>query len=150
MTTKDWLEIVVIPVSLALVALAWPWIQRWNHRLVFMNLIIRELKETRPFEPEVEKGSWSAHLTKTFVHQRIFREPSANREFLLSLHPDLTYFVSQLWDAHARNDKVQWLNYLQELVPYDRSGELCEILQEWQRLCAQYEPSRTGALQDAV
>ena len=116
MGPKEWLEVVVIPISLALLAIIWPLVQSWNRRRAFMNLIRRELREIGPSLSGPEKESWADHLTKSFVHQRIFREVSPNRDFVLSLHPDIVYYLSQLWDAHAAKDPGQWLYYLEKLA----------------------------------
>ena len=143
MTTKDWLQIIIIPVSLAMVALIWPLIQNWNRRRVFMNLIRRELKEIGPHPEQPEKSGWWEHLSKNFVHQRIVTDVSPNRDFLLSLNPEVAYHVSQLWSAFGAKDDLQWLYYLSELSTNDETGDLAKIYGAWDALCNQYgEKSR--------
>jgi hypothetical protein len=142
MTAKDWLEIIVVPVSLALVALLWPLIQSQSRKRAFMRLIQRELREIESYPELAEKNGWTQHLRKTFVHQCIFRDPSTNQDFLLSLDPDVTYYVSQLWEAHALKDFGQWHHYLKKLVPYDESGKLAKTLVKWELLEKQYVERR--------
>lgn len=150
MEVKDWLQVIVIPVSLALITLVWPLIQNWNRRRAFMSLIRRELREIGPYPSQPEKTGWADHLTKSFVHQRILREVSSNRDFVLSLEPEIVYFLSQLWDAHATRDQGQWLYYLKRLAgltAIDTTGKLSEIYQCWKTLCNQYQ-ERSGKVQD--
>jgi hypothetical protein len=142
MTTKDWIEIVVVPASLALVALLWPLIQSWSRQRAFMKLIRRELQEIEPYPESAVKNGWAEHLQKTFVHQRIFRDTSTNRDFLLSLDPNIAYYVSQLWDAHASKNYGQWRHYLKKLLPYDQSGKLTAIFTKWEQLAALYGEDR--------
>ncbi len=86
------------------------------------------------------------HQRKEFIHQKIFQEASANRDFILSLRPDLVYLVSQLWDARRNQDDDQWLYYLQELGAsrYDRTGEIRQVHKAWNALILQYRKLATG------
>ena len=108
LTTKEILDIIIIPITLALIALLWPAIQSWNRRRAFRRLIVRELEEISPHPPEPTLKGWWEHQQKTFVHQAIFDNPSENRDFILSLEPDLVYFVTQLWQAKKDKDWPQW------------------------------------------
>jgi hypothetical protein len=153
MTVKDVLDIVIIPVVLAILALAWPVIQSWYRRRAFQNLILRELEELEPFPEEVvelkelehypedaETYGWWAHQKKDFVHQKILQDVSENRDFILSLEPDLVYFISQLWDAKRNKDDQQWLYYLCKLSnpKYDRNEKIADALKKWKVLCEKY------------
>jgi hypothetical protein len=74
----------------------------------------------------------------------MFENPSENRELILSLPPDLVYYVSQLWGALSSHDEDQWLYFLGRLsVPkYDRSGEIKKAHMEWGSLINQYKKLR--------
>jgi hypothetical protein len=150
MVLKDWLEVIIIPVSLAMVALIWPLIQDSNRRRAFMNLIRRELKEIGPYPEQPERNGWWEHMSKNFVHQRIVTDVSPNRDFLLSLDPDVAYKVSQLWNALGAKDDKQWLFYLGELSKSDRSGELAKIYNAWNALCNEYREKSRRVQSNAV
>jgi hypothetical protein len=138
MTIKDWLEIVIIPLSLVLIASVWPMIQNWHRGRTFTNLIFRELQEVGPYPKEAERDHWARHLTKNFAHRRILSELSDNRDFVLSLDPDLVYNLMQLWDAYEARDEQQWLYYLEKLAEYDASGKLKQVRADWGVLCVRY------------
>jgi hypothetical protein len=109
---KDILDVVVIPLVLAILALAWPSIQSWYRGRAFKGLIFRELGELAPHDKIMKPGHyWWDHQNKTFIHQKIFQNPIENRDFILSLDPNLVYFVSQLWDERERKEPngEQWL-----------------------------------------
>ena len=116
----DVLDIVVVPIVLAVLALTWPAIQAWWRRRAFARLILRELAEVGP--PPVEKmhpcKAWSAQLTKEFVHRKILFSETENRDFILSLDPTFVYLVYQLWVSRDNNDGEQWCHYLKELQRY--------------------------------
>lgn len=124
MGEKDWLDIadiVIIPMILALLALLWPAIQNWHRRRIFTKLIIRELSEISPYpkkpDPNNDKLSdWSSHCQKKFIHKEIFDNPNENRDFILSLDPDLVYYISQLWGSLKNKNASQWCYSLQELT----------------------------------
>jgi hypothetical protein len=139
MDTKDWLQIVVIPVSLALVTLLWPQVQSANRKRHFMQLIDRELEEISPFpQAPISGGHWAQHLRKTFVHQRIFKDPGQSRDFLLTLDADTTYQVSQLWQSLETGDDTQWLHYLQELSRTRCSEKFFNSVASWEQLIKAY------------
>ena len=124
MEKKDLLDIadiVIIPIILALLALFWPAIQNWHRRRIFTKLIIRELSEISPYpedpDPNNDKLSdWSSYCQKKFIHKEIFDNPNENRDFILSLDPDLVYYISQLWDSLENNNPSQWCYSLQEVT----------------------------------
>jgi hypothetical protein len=141
MSTKDILDVVVIPVTLAILALLWPAIQARARRTAFRRLIVRELEEIGPYPLEPNGSNWWEHQRKEFVHAKIFADTSKNRDFILSLEPDLVYLVSQLWNAKRAKDQNQWLHYLQMLsdAKYDREGWIAKAHQQWVQLCSAYK-----------
>jgi hypothetical protein len=72
------------------------------------------------------------------VHRTILKELSPNRDFVLSLNPDLVYYLSQLWDAYEAKDDKQWLHYLGKVAKYDKTGQLKQIHSQWIELCDRY------------
>lgn len=148
MTVLNALSIVAIPVLLATLALAWPSIQSCNRRRAFQRLILRELEEIAPSPEHAQGVGWWEHQRKDFVHQKIFQKVSKNRDFILSPKPDLVYFVSQLWDAKAKKDDVQWLHFLQELsVPkYDKNGRIGKAREKWVTLCGEYNAKKENSM----
>lgn len=138
MNTRDWLDVVVIPIVLVLIALAWPLIQSWHRERIFTRLIFRELQEIGPYPTKAERDHWAEHLTKNFAHRTILREVSQNRDFVLSLNPDLVYNLLQLWDAYETKNETQWLHYLKVLADYDKTGKLKEVRANWGALCTAY------------
>jgi hypothetical protein len=101
----------------AVLAVLWPWWQDRRRRRRLFALLRRELQEVGPIDPLPGKEWWE-HLTKRFLHEELFRRAnvSANRDFLLSLHPSLVYHASQLWIAFDHHDLVQWRYHLGELL----------------------------------
>lgn len=120
---KDILEIVLVPGVLAFLAYFLPKRQAEkqaeDRRERFEDLIMRELQELKPCEEKDIKakrsGNWTDYQNKEFLHEKIFDNPSENRDFILSLDPTLVYHVSQLWKAKKADDSKQWLYYLGEL-----------------------------------
>ena len=138
MSTRDWLDVVVIPIVLVLIALVWPSIQNWHRCRTFTKLIFRELAEVGPYPLEAERDHWAAHLTKNFAHRTILKEISQNRDFVLSLDADLVYDLTQLWDWYERKDAQQWLYYLGKLTDYDKTGRLQQVRASWVELVERY------------
>jgi len=73
-----------------------------------LGLICRETEEMSPREPpgNGSQEPWPAFLQKRFIHEEIFRRPSENCDFILTLDPDLAYSEAQLW---VQYDKAQGL-----------------------------------------
>ena len=147
MNTKDILAVVVIPLTLAVLALLWPAIQAGARRRAFRRLILRELEEIAPYPAEPNRAGWWEHQNKEFVHQKILADTSLNRDFILSLPPELVYFVSQLWAAKDTRDDGQWLHYLQKLsdTKYDPSGRIAKAQEQWVCLCKAYKAKVSNA-----
>jgi hypothetical protein len=55
-TWKDVLEVVGVPVAVALAALVWPSVQLHVRRRAFTRLIFRELQEVGPYPEKFERG----------------------------------------------------------------------------------------------
>jgi hypothetical protein len=143
-TWKDVLEVIGIPIAIALAGLLWPSIQLGVRRGAFMRLIFRELSEVAPYPADFERGAtWVHHQQRDFVHKRIFDEPSENRDFILSLPADIVYHVSQLWQARARGDADQWLYSLGELSKYDRKEAIAQARVKWIEMIAIYKKVAT-------
>jgi hypothetical protein len=51
---------------------------------------------------EETQADWVKHMRTGLLHRRIFDEPSVNRDFILSLDPDIAYLVSQLGQLSTR------------------------------------------------
>jgi len=136
------LDIVIIPVVLAVIALLWPDIHARYRRHAFENLISRELEEISPYVEgkDQEHKSWFAHQNRKFIHQKIFEDVTGNRDFILSLDPTLVYYVSQLWEARRKGNSSQWLYYLQKISKYasihnyKNKREIQRAYNEWQAL----------------
>jgi hypothetical protein len=131
---------VAIPLLLAFlggfIAIFWPWVQSFWRGRKFQGIIRRELEEVGPNPTGPVKGKpWWEHLTRRFVHEEVFQREqfSANRDFLLSLNPDVVYLVSQLWIAFAKRDGKEWLKFVGELAtdPHVGSKKLREAHQHW-------------------
>jgi len=136
---KDVVEVVTIPVALAILTLAWPAIQSWYRSRRFKVLTRRELTEIGPFPKEATNTErWTQHLRKSFLHQKIIKEISANRDFVLGLEPGFIYSVSQLWESYEDGDATQWLWYLKSLASHRYlrrvKRRLMLIRNEWSEL----------------
>jgi hypothetical protein len=139
MNTKDVLDIVVIPLTLALIAILWPEIQSWSRRRVFQGLIWRELLEVSPYPTDKAKlKGWWMHCQKRFIHREIFNNVKENRDFILSLNPDLVYMIAQLWQSLDDHNWDQWKYCLEELGKHDQSGKITSNLAIWKDLYSLY------------
>jgi hypothetical protein len=115
---QDLLAPLILAVAGGAIAAAWPWLQTYSRRMKFEGVIRRELEEVWPFPAEPTLNTpWWEHLRKRYVHEEVFARNriAENRDFLLSLHPDVIYKVSQLWIAFEKRDAEQWLYFLGEL-----------------------------------
>ena len=147
---KDLLDIIVIPLLLALIAISWPEIRRrWQGRSM-KKLILRELSEITPHPTEAKLAGWWEHQKKQFVHRKIFDNSENHIEFLLSLEPDMVYFVTVLWQSLEDKDWDQWKYALEELSerydnqiePPDRRGKISKALTAWKELYQNYPCER--------
>ena len=102
---KDALEVVLIPFSVALLALIWPTMAAWRRRRNFENLVRRELAEATPHHLH-GATLWHRHLTRRFLHERIIQDPASDTDFVLSLNPELSYHLSQMWIEYAKGQEA--------------------------------------------
>jgi hypothetical protein len=103
---------------------------------------MRELRELSPHPERAEHEGWWQHQSKRFIQQEIFKDATRNREFILSLDPDLVYFVAQLWNSKANRDYGQWRYCLRSLEKYDETGEIAEAKVKWGSLYREYAAKR--------
>jgi hypothetical protein len=166
-TLRDLLEIIMIPLLLAALALWWPSWQDRQRRASFQKLVRTELAEARP-RPEIKgtETKWTMHLTKRFLHERIITQPESNTAFVLSLRPELSYNLMQLWTAWEKGRAVleqasadqndaavqasRWCNYLRLTCQYlDRPHTPLQleeaIWKRWHGLLEEYYPSNPDA-----
>lgn len=57
-----------------------------------------------PFYPS--SHTWLLYLAKRFIQEDIFKQPSLNRDFILSLDPAFAYDMAQLWFNFEKAHKV--------------------------------------------
>jgi hypothetical protein len=134
---------ILIPITLALIAQYWPAIQSRARQQSFQALILRELEEITPHPEEPSREGWWQHQEKNFVHQKILNDVANNRDFILSLDPDLVYYVTQLWDSIKADEPnwSQWDYYLKCLSDpkYDRKGKITAARKKWIALYKAYQ-----------
>lgn len=138
---RDVLDVLLVPLALAILSLAWPGLQARFRRRQFQTLIFRELSELAPYPVKAKSGgSWWEHARPYFVHRELFLAPSENRELLLSLDANLTYLVSQLWSSYAARDAQQWLYLLLRLsdAQFGHEEAMRQIQAQWATLLAAY------------
>jgi hypothetical protein len=93
------------------------------------------------------------HLKKRFIHKAIFAKPSENRDFILSLPPDLAYNMAQLWIHFDKAEKATddpallengegWCDYLKSVCRFfdkRQDGVLYwKIFKPWRSLITGY------------
>ena len=144
LTDAQWSNIIVplfIAALGASVAVLWPWLQARQRAGRFHRIIARELEELGPNKSLPRGLPWWRYLTKRFVHEEVFSRfnISTNREFLLTLEPNVLYGVSQLWAAYDKRDGNQWNYYLQYLSknPKLRSRKLNNAVELWKSLISE-------------
>jgi hypothetical protein len=117
-TVKDLLDVLgvlLVPVAVGVFAALWPTLAARQRRTNFEALIRRELEEAAPHVPGVNAPQicaalsapnsghvdsdkpWHAHLTRRLLHEEVIAHPVDNTEFVLSLRPELSYHLSQMW-----------------------------------------------------
>lgn len=123
---RDLVDVLLVPLSAALLAVLWPFFSARRRRRNFEDLIRRELREAAPQSPNPDL-LWHEHLPRRFLHQDILADPVANTEFLLSLRPDLTYNRSQMWKAFAEAADDQKHKVPLAVVAHQCCGYLREV-----------------------
>lgn len=113
------IDVLILPLVLFVLGIWLPRLFERQRRITFINLIRREIKEmspypslqamqTRPMTRSMDRklesihARWPEHLGKRFVHENILKNVSENRDFILSLPPDLIYYLSQLWIEYEK------------------------------------------------
>ena len=141
--------LVVTAIGSAVAAL-WPWLAAYQRRSRFQALIRRELGEARPVPAKPDARPWWQHLSKRFIHEEVFTRPNvtANRDFILSLDPNIAYHVSQLWTAYARLDLTQWNYHLGELATSREVGsaDLRAAVELWRIFQASDQSDASAAM----
>jgi hypothetical protein len=157
---KDLLEILIIPFVLLGIGKYLPVLleeQKVKQRRDdFTSMIRRELEEMSPYPKKpMNHKQWWKHLSKRFIHEQIFMDPSPNRDFILSLDPELAYHEAQLWRHIDKASKPelkkdleyhagQWLWHLSSICRYFDSQEKAEFTKEiyesWKNLIDLYHP----------
>jgi hypothetical protein len=166
-TWKDVLEVLIIPVAIFAIGALLPSLFDAVKARKFLALIKRELEEMEPWPKKVREGAkWTDHLDKRFIHEKIVENVSDNRDFILSLPPDIAYNLSQLWahfdkvtdpKASVTNDDLAkhgafWCDYLRETCMFfdRRRGRNFQgrVYLPWVRLVLEYHPelSKSGRL----
>jgi hypothetical protein len=156
-TVKDLLDVLIIPIVIFVVGALLPTLFDAVKARKFLGLIKRELDEMAPKgEKKTEGGKWHQHLVKRFIHEEIFAHISENRDFILSLPPDISYNMAQLWihfhkatESRSESDLAEhgasWCDYLRGLCCiFDRGKEghfYIEIYQPWEKLILEYHPN---------
>ena len=153
---KDVLDVVVVPLTVFLLGALLPWWLEGRKRNRFLSLIKRELQEMKPKPPEKNSNScWYQHLKKRFIHETIFQSPSDNRDFILSLQPDLAYNEAQLWIHYEKATKetspddlaehgASWCDYLRSICNFYDKKECglfyTDVYLPWKKLVLEYHP----------
>lgn len=132
-TAKDYLDVFVVPLIILLIGLTWPRILAYFRARAFLKLVRRELEEIKPHIPGQICEDWTDHLRKKFIHQSIVLCPSENRDFLLSVEPDVLYYLFQLWSSFEEGDAHEWLHFLSELSNHSKvsSPDLSCAVEKW-------------------
>jgi hypothetical protein len=158
---KDVIDVLIIPIAIFTIGVMIPSLFDAVKSRKFVALIKRELKEMEPWPKEtIESNKWYQHLKKRFVHEEIFENVSENRDFILSLPPDITYNAKQLWTHYHKATNVQssdelaeegasWCDSLRELCAFlDRGGKenfTESIYKPWECLVLEYHPGLRAA-----
>jgi hypothetical protein len=122
-TVQDLVDILLIPITVALAATLWPSFLARKRRKNFEQLIRRELQEARPYVAGLKKKElkeqlprtdspyldskvkWHQHLDRDFLHEAIIQHPVDNADFVLSLNPNLSYPLSQMWTEFRKAEQ---------------------------------------------
>jgi hypothetical protein len=105
----------VATVGAAGVAVLWPELQRPHRRRWLKQLIRRELEEIAP-APAAYDTPWNKRMDRRFFHREMVRSPADHADLLLSLEPELTYTLTQLWESYDGDEPDQFLYFLGKLA----------------------------------
>jgi hypothetical protein len=136
--SASWAGDVVVPVVVAVFAAVfavwWPYLQTRRRASQFQTMIARELKEIGP-RPHEPGDWWWQRLQRRFVHEELMARGrvSDNRDFLLTLNPNVVYHLFQLWVAFDKGNGIQWRFHLCELskLPAVASDDLSQAAEDW-------------------
>ena len=151
-TVQDLADVLLIPVAVALAATLWPSFLARKRRKNFEQLIRRELLEAKPYvegltNKELKErlpmdmnssSKWHEHLNRHFLHQAIIQHPVDNADFVLSLNPDLSYPLSQMWAEFRKAEQETELgmdpdpNYAEQFTWY-LEKTACALGKRWRR-----------------
>lgn len=155
-SVKDLLEVLIVPLSLFFFGLVLSrlFVKSENRRRNrFLLLIRREMQEMKPEQvQEQDNRRWCELLRKRFIHERIFLDPNANCEFVLSLEPELAYHESQMWTAMQKaGNAALRASTASDLEQKDRATQdLKRQAEFWsfhlKRVCAALDGREDGAL----
>jgi hypothetical protein len=158
---KDVLEVILVPLLGALLIAYWPELAARRRRRHFEKLIGRELAEAAPNGGAIG-APWHQHLTRRFLHEEIIGHPVENADFVLSLSPDLSYNLSQMWiefakarrgeeeGAPSQQNAEQFCWYLLQTAKYldgrGRSLLVERVWEPWKKLVKlEYPDARFGS-----
>ena len=153
-SAKDVIEVVLVPLAIAAIAIAWEPIRAAWRRRNFRSLVVRELSEAGP-RRLTEGSPWPTWLTRRFTHEVIIRDPGEHLDFLLGLDPTLVYHLSQMWisfekgkalategdtsatevDQALKEHAIQWGYHFAEVAKLVDRGThgLDEVASRWAR-----------------
>ena len=155
-TLKDILEVVIIPIAIFVIGALLPGMFEAVKTRKFLALIKRELGEMGPRpDKKSNDGKWYQHLKKRFIHEEIFAKISENRDFILSLPPEVSYNTSQLWTHFEKATKpmkpedlaehaASWCDYLRAICSFFDHQEsrnfYKSVYEPWEQLVLEYYP----------
>jgi hypothetical protein len=141
---RDWVEFVnkvvlpaLVPLAVLVGGLLFPRYLERRRRAAFLHLIRQEIGEAGPHPRPESAAAWPQRLTKRFIHEAIFADPSQNRDFLLSLDPELAYNLGQLWITFKKADRAarkEPPGEDQQRILAEQGAEWCNFLAETCRL----------------
>jgi hypothetical protein len=112
----SWVGDIAIPLAIFVLGLIWPPLVRaWRNRR-FEALVLRELCEASPRDPD----GTGPRVTRTFIHRDIICRAADSAELVAGLDPTLAYHLRQLWAAHDRGggdreERTSFVYHLHEL-----------------------------------
>lgn len=136
-TVKDILDVVVVPVAIFAAGALIPRILDARKKQKFLSLIRKEVEEMeldrgdiQAMQEQQPDTQWPQHLKKRFVHKTLLQDVSENRDFILSLPPEVTYHLTQLWHHYDSATETADRLALQEHGKRwcDHLKKICECL----------------------
>jgi hypothetical protein len=132
---KEVLGALLVPIAIGLLGVVVPWAQERRKRTNFEELARRELQEAKP-RGSARSGeqSWHMMMSKRFLHEAVISNPADTCDFVLSLNPDLSYYLGQMWMSFHKAETVdgaedgrmyadEWCHFLHSAcVELDRLG----------------------------